>query len=214
MTSRLHDQSTIALPAPKDETGVTLFAALQQRQTVRELSDKALEPQQLSNLCWAAYGVNRRVGPFGQWGRTAASASNSQEIDLYVLLHHGAYRYEAGGHVLTPVAANDLRAHALTPGQGGVEARAPLALIYVADVHRLSHTQGFQEPGLQDPEVQKSYYYADAGLIAQNVYLFAAGNGLAAWFHNCDKAALARHLKLNPDQRALFAQSVGYPKNG
>jgi len=70
---------------------------------------------------------------------------------------------------------------------------------------------GFQEPGLRDPEIQKCYYYVDTGLIAGNVFLFAAAEGLAAWFHNCDKAALARKLGLRADQRVLFAQSIGYP---
>ncbi|OBI23920.1 hypothetical protein A5713_08445 [Mycobacterium sp. E2497] len=75
---------------------------------------------------------------------------------------------------------------------------------------RLTHTAGFDEPGLHDPEVQKSYYYVDVGLIAGNVYLFAAAHGLAAWFHNCDRAGLTEHLGLKVHQRVLFAQSVGY----
>ena len=68
----------------------------------------------------------------------------------------------------------------------------------------------FQEPGLKDAEIQKSYYFVDTGLIAGNVYLFAAAQGLAAWFHNCDKPGLAKDLNLRPDQRVLFAQTVGY----
>jgi hypothetical protein len=74
------------------------------------------------------------------------------------------------------------------------------------------HTSGFQEPGLHDPEVQKSYYYVDTGLIAGNVYLFAASQGLAAWFHNCDRVDLAKRLGLRADQRVLFGQSVGYAR--
>ena len=105
----------------------------------------------------------------------------------------------------------DLRASALTPGQPHVTAAAPVHLIYVADLHRLTHTMGFDEPGLHDPEVQKSYYYVDTGLIAGNVYLFAAARGLAARFHNCDRAALSQRLGLSAQQRVLFAQSVGYP---
>jgi nitroreductase len=87
----------------------------------------------------------------------------------------------------------------------------PVQLLYVADVDRLSHTAGYQEPGLQDPEVQKSYYYVDTGLIAGNVYLFAASRGLAVWFHNCDREALEGVLNLRPAQRILFGQTVGYP---
>jgi nitroreductase len=116
-------------------------------------------------------------------------------------------------NLLTPIVARDLRVGTLTPRQTDIDASAPVQLIYVVDIHRLTDTTGFQEPGLQDPEIQKSYYYVDTGLIAGNVYLFAAAHGLAAWFHNCDKPGLALHLGLLPEQRVLFAQSVGYPQD-
>ncbi len=151
-------------------------------------------------------------GPFGIPGRTAASASNSQEIDLYVARHDGVYRYEAREHRLTAVVAGDLRSAALTPGQRGAPVKAPVQLLYVVDLRKLTDRAGFEEPGLHDPEIQKSYYFVDTGLIAGNVYLFAAAEGLAAWFHNCDKAALAKRLGLGAQQRVLFAQSVGYPE--
>jgi nitroreductase len=166
----------------------------------------------LSNLLWAAYGVNRRKGPFGAQGVTAASASNSQEIDVFVALEDGFYLFDARQHRLLPVVASDLRTMAIGPGQKNVVMQAPVQLIYVADINRLAHTSGFQEPGLHDPEVQKSYYFVDTGLIAGNVYLFAASQGLATWFHNCDRNGLSRKLKLRPDQRVLFAQTVGYPE--
>jgi hypothetical protein len=162
-------------------------------------------------LLWAACGVNRRKGPFGGAGITAASASNSQEIDLFVLTAQGAYLFDPGPHRLAPVVATDLRSMAISRGQRPLIAKAPLHLVFVVDVDRLVHTSGFQEPGLQDPEVQKSYYYVDTGLIAGNVYLFAASHGLAAWFHNCDRGGLSRSLELRPEQRVLFAQTVGYP---
>jgi len=82
-------------------------------------------------------------------------------------------------------------------------------LIYVADIAKFAKAR-FQEPGLKDPEIQKSYYNIAAGLIAGNVYLFAASQGLAAWFHNCAKESLAQELKLRPEQRVLYAQTVGY----
>lgn len=201
----------ITLPAPASQHSTTVFDALGRRATTRKISEAALPPQVLSNILWAACGVNRDSGPFGIAGRTAASASNSQEIDLYVALKDGAYLYDSPGHRLVPVVAEDVRADALTPGQKGIEATAPVQLLYVVDIHRLSHTAGFQEPGLQDPEVQKSYYYVDTGLMAGNVYLFAAAEGLATWFHNCNKASLAKHLGLRAEQRVLFAQSIGYP---
>ncbi|MGA2382613.1 MAG: nitroreductase family protein [Gemmatimonadales bacterium] len=204
---------TIQLPAPRLGRGKSLAESLRRRRTIREISGRQLPPQLLSNLLWAACGTNRRKGPFGYAGITAASASNSQEIDLYVALEDGVHRFDAERHRLVPVAAGDLRALAVGRGQrDAVEMQAPVQLIYVADLHRLTHTRGFQEPGLHDVEVQKSYYYVDTGLIAANVYLFAASQGLACWFHNCDRPALADELKLRSEQRVLFAQSVGYPE--
>ena len=204
--------SDIELPPPAVDGGASVLAALAQRQTIREIAPKPLPPQLLSNLLWAAWGINRKHwGPFGACGRTAASASNSQEILLFVAMKDAVYRYDGLDHRLALVAAGDWRGSALTPHQRHVDAKAPLQLIYVADLHRLTHTQGFAEPGLHDPEVQKSYYFVDTGLIAGNVYLFAAAAGLAAWFHNCDKVRLHQALGLTLEQRVLFAQSVGYP---
>jgi nitroreductase len=201
----------IQLLVPANERDMPVFAALGQRKTVREISATPLPLQMLSNLLWAACGVNRKTGPFGVSGRTSASASNSQEIDLYVALKEGVYVYRALDNRLEPIVAGDLRSDALHPGQRAMGANAPVQLIYVVDIHRLTHTAGYQEPGLQDPEIQKSYFYVDTGLIAGNVYLFAAAQGLVAWFHNCDKTGLTARLKLRAEQRVLFAQSVGYP---
>jgi hypothetical protein len=201
----------INLLRPTADRGKSVLRALQQRTTIREIGEKKLSLQLLSNLLWAACGVNRQKGPFGIPGRTAASASNSQEIDLYVALQEGVYLYDAFHHRLVPVIAGDSRALAIGHGQTNFAAAAPVHLIYIVDVSKLSNTSGFQEPGLQDPEIQKSYYYVDTGLIAGNVYLFAASHGLASWFHNCDKPGLTAKLKLRADQRVLFAQTVGYP---
>jgi nitroreductase len=212
MPSASHRAPTIRLPAPRLGRGKSLAESLRRRRTIREISGRQLPPQLLSNLLWAACGVNRRKGPFGFVGITAASASSSQEIDLYVARKDGVYRFDAHHHRLHAVVAGDLRRLAVGRGQQDMPLQAPIQLIYVADVHRLTHTRGFQEPGLRDKEVQKSYYYVDTGLIAGNVYLFAASQGLACWFHNCDRTALKRKLKLRAEQRALFAQSVGYPE--
>lgn len=197
----------IDLPKPEADGGKSVLAALRERKTTRNISDKELPPQMLSNLLWAAFGVNRERGSFNKPGRTAASASNSQEIDLYVALPKGVYLYEAVGHRLSPVVAGDLRAHA---GRGAA-ASAPVNIFYVVDLSRYDTGPGQPDRRIGDPEVQKSYYYTDTGLIAGNVYLFAASQGLAAWFHNCNKEAAARDFKLRPQQRVLFAQTVGYP---
>ncbi len=204
------DLQPIALPKPEKDGGKSVMAALWERKTNREVGAEKLPPQVLSNVLWAAWGVNRPEGPMGQVGRTAASASNSQEIDLYVLLSDAAYFYDAAAHRLTPVVAGDLRAKAGGRGRGGAAATAPLNLVFVADMAKYAKAR-LQEPGLKDPDIQKSYYYVATGLIAGNVYLLAASQGLAAWFHNCDKPGLAADLKLRPDQRVLFSQTVGYP---
>jgi Nitroreductase family len=208
----LQGPSPVELPTPKLSDGQSLPESLRQRQTIREISDRKLPTQLLSNLLWAACGVNRPKGPFGALGVTAASASNSQEIDLFVALEQGVYLFDARHHRLLPVVAGDLRAMAIGPGQKNVEMKAPVQFLYVVDIDRLTHTSGFQEPGLHDPEVQKSYYFVDTGLIAGNVYLFAASQGLAVWFHNCDRVGLSRKLKLRAEQRVLFGQTVGYPE--
>ena len=201
------DLQPLVLVKPETEGGKSVLAALKERKTIRNIKPDPLPAQVLSNLLWAAFGVNREAGPSGRTGRTAASASNSQEIDLYVALPEGVFLYEAVPHRLAPVAAGDFRARA---GRRGTAASAPVNLFYVVDLAKYAKAP-FQEPGLRDPEIQKSYYYVDTGLIAGNVYLFAASQGLAAWFHNCDKENTVKEFKLRPEQRVLFAQSVGYP---
>jgi nitroreductase len=204
-------QTAILLPASAKTNDCSVFTALERRRTIRDISSAKLPLQIVSNLLWAAFGINRKAGPFGVSGRTAASASNSQEIDVYVAMEEGAYKYDAEQHCLLPVIAQDLRQAGLTPGQHSIDAQAPITLIYVVDMNRLEYSRGYKEPGLKDPEIQKSYYYVDTGLIAGNVYIYAATEGLAAWFHNCDRDKLAAKLALRPEQHVLFAQSIGYP---
>ena len=201
---------SIELPAPEKDVGKSVLAALGQRMTQRNISAKPLPPQVLSNLLWAAYGFNRAAaGLRGKLGRTAASASNSQEMDLYVVLAEGVYLYEAGPHRLTPVAAGDFRRRSWW----GSAVTAPVNLFFVADLARYVK-EGQPDPHIDDPEVQKSYLYVLTGLIAANVYLFAASQGLAAWLHNCDRTSTPAEFKLRPRQRVLFAQTVGYPAGG
>ena len=171
------------------------------------ISSKELPLQTLSSLLWAAFGVNRQAASFGKPGRTAPSASNSQEIDLYVALPKGVYIYDAVHHQLLPVAAGDFRSRAGWRGAGN----APVNIFYVVDRSKYDLGPGQPDRSIGDPEIQKSYYYTDTGFIAQNVYLFAASQGLAAWFHNCDKQNTVKEFKLRPEQSVLFAQSVGYP---
>jgi len=204
----------IQLVKPETDSGKSVLAALWERKTIRNIVSKELPPQVLSNLLWAAFGINRQKGVLrgDTSGRTAASASNSQEIDLYIAMPKGVYIYDAAGHRLVPIAAGDFRSRARRRRRGG-EATAPLNIFFVVDIDKYKKAP-FQEPGLKDPDVQKSYYYVATGLIAQNVYLYAASQGLAAHFHNCDKENTPKEFKLRPEQRVLFAQTVGYPAEG
>jgi hypothetical protein len=207
--ARARGLEPITLPKPEKDGGKSVLASLDARKTNRDISPDPLPPQMLSNLLWAAFGVNRpEIGVMGKPGRTAASASNSQEIDLYVALPQGVYVYDAVHHRLTPVVAGDFRARSVRRAA----VTAPVNIFYVVDLTRYVVGKGQPDPHIADPEVQKSYYYVATGLIAANVYLFAASQGLAAWFHNCDKENTVKEFKLRPEQRVLFAQTVGYPK--
>jgi hypothetical protein len=211
MTDTLSDGlRPMALPPPAFTGCRDVFETLKLRHTSREIGGTGIPAQALADILWAAQGVNREQGPFGGRGRTAGSASNSQEIRTYVLFEEGTYLYEPEAHRLAPVAAGDIRRLAIGRGQQPAGADAPVRLVYVVDIERFQHA-GFPEPGLYDPEIQKSYYYVDAGLIAQNVYLAAESLGLAAWFHNCDKEGFAAAIGLGPDLRPLFGQTVGWP---
>jgi nitroreductase len=202
----------IALPEPSFEGAASLHDALRHRRTIREIGPEAITLQQLGDILWAAEGVNRAVGPFGARGITAGSASNAQEVRVYVLMRNGVYLYEPVAHRLAPVATGDFRRLAIGRGQQSREegADAPVRLVYAADVECFEHA-GFPEPGLFDREVQKSYYFVDTGLVAQNVYLAAASLGLAAWFHNCDKEGFSEAIGLGPDVRPVFGQTIGHP---
>ena len=199
----------IKLPAPRFEGCGTVFEALKKRSTSRTINGKIISRQKISDILCAASGINRQTGPFGVPGLTAGSASNSQEINIYAAMAKGIYLYEPHGHKLILVLSGDYRVLAIGPGQGTVGATAPIRLIYVVDIDKFKNA-GFQEPGLYNGEIQKSYYFVDTGLIAQNVYLATVALGLSSWFHNCNKPEIAKVLKLNPNQRALFGQTIGY----
>jgi SagB-type dehydrogenase family enzyme len=185
----------IKLPAPDKRGGLPLMQALAKRRSSREFARKPLPLPVLSSLLWAAFGVNRRGG-----GRTAPSAVDAQEIDVYVALPDGAYIYDAKAHALKLVAASDVRR--VTGYQDFVD-EAPLDLVYVADHRRMRMVPVAQ---------RESYASAAAGAIAQNVYLYAASAGLAtvirAWI---DRNAVADALGLGHDEHVVLSQTVGYP---
>jgi len=187
----------IALPAPDRTGGIPLMEAISKRRSAREFARQELPLPLLSSLLWAADGINRSDG-----GRTAPSAMNAQEIDVYVALPSGAYLYDPSANALELVAGSDLRR--VTGYQDFVD-EAALDLVYVADHGRMK---------LVPVASRESFASAAAGAIAQNVYLFAAGNGLVtvirAWI---DRDAIAGALGLGHDQQVLLSQTVGFPKS-
>lgn len=191
-----HASRVVQLPPPQTEGGKPLMQALKERHSTREFSPEALPPQLLSNLLWAAAGVNRPAS--GQ--RTVPSARDWREIDVYVALVEGMYRYDAKTNALQPVVARDLRA--LTGVQDFV-ATAPVNLVYVADLDRMEGAAA----------EQKEFYAAtDAGFIAQNVYLFCASANLATVVRgSVERATLSKAMGLASHQRIVLAQTVGYP---
>ena len=193
------ETGTIQLPPPETAGGMPLMQALKTRQSSREFADKVLPPQVLSNLLWAANGVNRP----DTGKRTAPSARDWREVDVYVILAAGAYRYDAPRHALFKVADGDLRHLA---GQQDFVATAPLNLVYVADLDRMSGASA---------DDKALYSATDTGFIAQNVYLYCASAGLAVVVRGLvDREALGAALGLGKQQRIVLAQTVGYPVGG
>lgn len=186
----------VPLPKPQTDIGRPLMQVLKDRSTARAFRPDKLPVQVLSNLLWAAFGINRPDSA----KRTAPSAMNWQETDIYVATADGLFVYDAKAHQLNPVLREDLRAQ--TGTQSYVK-DAPLDLVYVADLAKT---------GSASPE-RDMYVAADVGFIAQNVYLFCASEGLAAVVRgSIDRQALAKLMRLRPDQRIILAQTVGYPR--
>jgi SagB-type dehydrogenase family enzyme len=187
----------VQLPEPRTDGGRPLMQVLKERKSVRTFSSRELSDQILSDLLWAAFGVNRPDGK-----RTAPSAMNRQEIEIYVVTAKGTWLYDAKAQSLKPVAAGDLRSLAGT--QEWVK-DAPLNLVYVADTARMDG---------DNDKAKTLYSGADTGFIAQNVYLYCASEGLGTVVRaSVDRPALAKALGLRPEQRIILAQTVGYPKD-
>jgi SagB-type dehydrogenase family enzyme len=190
------DLKPVVLPAPQTQGGKPLMDMLKARHSSREFDSAKLPDQVLSNLLWAADGINR---PDGR--RTAPTASNRQEVDVYVVQANGAYLYSPKEHRLMPVADGDLRK--LTGTQDFV-ATAPVNLVFVADYARM---------GGGSEENKAIYSGTGVGFVSQNVYLFCTSEGLATVVRaSVDKPALAKALNLRPEQHIVLAQTVGYPK--
>jgi nitroreductase len=196
MSFGIEAPETLLLPPARQHGGMPLYEALRARRSAREFDPRPLPAQLLSDLLWAAFGINRPQSG----GRTAPSAHDWEEIDVYAALASGLYIYEPGHHRLRQGLARDVRA------QTGVQpyvAQAPLNLVYVADLSRMVQAT---------PEDLAHYPGPDAGFIAQNVYLFCASEGLACVVRGLvDRPALAGLMQLGRRQQIILAQSVGYP---
>jgi len=186
----------LELPPPRSEGGMPLMAALKLRRSTRQYSDRPLPAQTLSDLLWAAFGINRPSGD-----RTAPYWRHVMVMDIYVAMADGVRIYEPKAHTLLPHLQGDIR-----PQTGLQEfvATAPLNLVYVAYGERMTDIS---------PEERRLYASVDTGFIGQNVYLFCASEGLATVFRgSVDYPKLARTLKLPDQQFVTFAQTVGYPR--
>lgn len=185
----------IALPPPRKTGGMSLMEALSKRRSMREFSPRPLEPQALSNLLWAAYGINRASGD-----RTAPCWRHVQAIEVYAAMADGLWLYEPKEHALLARGSEDIRA--LTGVQDFV-ATAPLNLVYVAHGERMRDVS---------PEERRLYASVDAAVIAENAYLACAGEGLATVLRaSLDPRKLAQAMRVDADAIITFAQSVGYP---
>jgi SagB-type dehydrogenase family enzyme len=186
---------TIRLVKPDTTGGKPLMQALKERKTNRDIQEGSLTDQQLSNLLWAACGVNRPDGK-----RTAPSAMNKQEIDVYVALKKGLYLYDASKHILIPVLSEDVRSKMAKQSFAG---DAAAMLVYVADYDKMS-----------DSESKDNQFYSgtDAGFISQNVYLYCASENLATvvlgWI---DRDSMNTVMKLKPNQKIVLSQCIGIP---
>jgi SagB-type dehydrogenase family enzyme len=177
------------LPHPDKTGGIPLMQALEKRRSDWSFSPDELDPQTLSDLLWAALGVNRENG-----NRTAPTARNRQEITVYCALRQGCYRYDPDRHRLEMVTEADLRAQT---GRQGFVGEAPLNLIYVSDMSKAS-----------------SEFYAgcDTGFVAQNVYLCCASKGLATVVRGwVDRERLAEAMGISEPLRVVLCQTVGFP---
>lgn len=188
---------TATLLPPVRKGGMPLMEALDKRCSTREFAGKTLPEQTLSNLLWAAWGINREESD----KHTAPSSNNKQEIDIYVVIADGVFKYVPKGHYLEKLSDQDLRA---VCGEQSYVATASLNLVYVADLSRTDQ---------QDYTVEPLASYSNVGFIAQNVYLFCASEGLGAVIRGwVNKETLQVKLQLKPSQKIILSQSVGFPK--
>lgn len=191
------EMKVIKLNAPDKTKGEPFMKVLNERRSDREYAPEMLSPQDLSDLLWATNGINRPDGK-----RTAPSAKNVQDVDVYVVLKEGAYLYDAKEHALKPVAPGDFR-EAVAGGQDFVKS-APVSIVLVSELARLGNAAA---------EHTKLMGAVDVGIVCQNINIACAGLGLVTVPRaTMDQATLRKELKLTDTQLLLMNNPVGYPK--
>ncbi|MBE6248058.1 MAG: SagB/ThcOx family dehydrogenase [Prevotella sp.] len=190
--------SIIKLLEPDKTLDASLMQALTDRASQREFADKQLSLEDLSSLLWAANGVNREDGK-----RTAPSAVNAQDVDIYVSMASGAYLYDAKQSQLTRITTEDLRSAVC----GKQPMEAPVFLVMVADISRYPEGLASQRP------LVESFAAMDAGYVSQNICLYCSAAKLATVPRaSMDKEALTKSLNLKDTQIPLLNNPVGYMK--
>jgi SagB-type dehydrogenase family enzyme len=188
----------IKLNAPDKDRGLTIMKALAVRASVREWNGKPLEIGDLSDLLWAANGINRPDKNM----RTAPSYRNAQDISLYVLLKDGAYLYDPKENILSPIAAGDFRA-AAAGGQKSVK-NSGAVVVLVSDLSKIQ---------AKDKCEKIKWAAVDAGIVVENICLFCAATGLVTVPRaTMDTEKLRTILKLKDTQEPLMNNPVGYGK--
>jgi len=193
-------QERIKLNQPNKDRGVSIMKALEARQSTNEFANQELSQEDLSDLLWAAAGINRpEIGK-----KTAPSAQNAQEIDVYVCLKGGAYVYNAREHALILVTEKDLRM--MGERREGAVA-APCLLLLVAETSR------YQVSAYNTKEHVDNMSKVDVGIVSQNISLFCAGVGIGTKPRaQMDHAGLKDALRLNDTQILILNHPVGYKK--
>jgi SagB-type dehydrogenase family enzyme len=183
--------------SPPDVDGMPLMQALQERTSTKAFDTKPISTKKISSLLWAAFGVNRP----DSGKRTAATAFNCQDIDIYVVFAEGVYKYQAKDHCLIPVLSKDVRSLAATQAYAQ---KAPVNLVYVSDYSKINDRYKAMKP------VYSAFH---AGSISQNVYLYCASAGLGTVVRDgVNREALSKALKLSDKQVVIMGQTVGYPE--
>jgi nitroreductase len=191
------DLQPIKLLPPQLDKGKSLMQSLNDRHSTREFSDKELSLQELSNLLWAADGINRP----DQKKRTAPSAMNTQDADVYVFLKDGVYLYDSFEMKLLPVVKGDKRALA---GTQSFVAGAPVNFVIVSDYAKMGGTKD---------EDKASFAAGSAAFIGENVYLFCSAFDLNCVLRgSIDRETIAKEINLRPEQHAVYGITIGFPK--